>query len=434
MSRKTIFACSSGSGRSAIAVWRVSGPRASAVSALLTGTNLEPRQASYRVFRDQNENQIDDGIAIWFPGPHTATGEDVLELHTHGSLAVRTRMIDVLSEMGLSPAAPGEFTLRALENGKMDLLAVEALGDLLDAETEAQRQQAIRAGAGEGTRLLARWRDDLVSALGVLEASVDFPDEEDIPADSASRALPKLKKVHSEMTDHLDDGRGRRLREGVTLAIIGAPNVGKSSFINKLSGEDRAIVSDIAGTTRDVVTARVILADRLVNVLDTAGLHEESTDPIELAGMDRAKKAAEDADIVVWLRDATVPVPDLDLGVTGELVIIDNKMDKLGWKTQGEIALSLATGDGWSDLLKTLERHVASLASPSVFSHERQVALIRHGADRLTRAIMNAEQGHLPELLADDVRMCLDALDQLEGRRTTEAVLGQIFSSFCIGK
>lgn len=434
MSQRTIFACSSGSGRSAIAVWRISGPRARIVSALLTGSDLEPRHASYRVFRDQNKNQIDDGIAIWFPGPYTATGEDLLELHTHGSPAVRTRMIEVLSEAGLSPAAAGEFTLRALENGKTDLLAVEALGDLLDAETEAQRQQAIRAGAGEGAKLLTQWRDHLVAALSVLEASVDFPDEEGVPADIAERALPKLELVRTEMAAHLDDGRGRRLREGVTLAIVGAPNVGKSSFINKLTGEDRAIVSDIAGTTRDVVTARIVLADRLVKVLDTAGLHERSQDPIEREGMARARKAADAADIVVWLRDASVPPPCLDLSPSANLVAIDNKMDRKEAKPRGGLGLSLVTGEGWADVLNVLGQKVKNLAAPAVFSHERQTALIRHASERLDRAIVGAQRGHPPELLADDVRMCLDALDQLEGRRTTEAVLGQIFSSFCIGK
>lgn len=433
MAQKTIFACSSGQGRAGIAVWRVSGPDAAHILKSIAGVMPAPRYAGYRKFRDLQGEIIDDGLVLWFPGPNSVTGEDLAEFHTHGSEAVRHCFIKLFTDVGAHPAAPGEFTMRAFEHGRMDLLAVEALGDLLEAETEAQRQQALAIGSGAATNILRNWRDDLISALAVLEAGVDFPDEEDVPFDIAHRALPLLAKVRTEMHGHLQQD-GRKIRDGVTLAIIGAPNAGKSSFLNRLLGEDRAIVSEVAGTTRDTVSERFILGDRLVRVVDTAGLRANTEDPIEKLGMERSRREADKADIVLWIRESGSSPETLDLEVSGHLVVVDNKIDLAPAVSRETWPISVKTGEGWDALLAHLKELVEQTAPSSLFPHERQRALIEAGERVLDQATDMANAHRPTELLADDVRQCLDALDQLDGRRTTEAVLGQVFSCFCIGK
>ncbi len=429
----TIFAKSSGSGRAGVAVFRLSGIRAREVGEQLSGGVLVPRQASWRQLKGENRQPIDDAIVIFFEGPKSFTGEDVVELHTHGSVAVERRLISALIDLGLTPAEPGAFTARALQNGRMDLLEVEALGDLLDAETEGQRAQAIAIREGEAGAQEASWRDGLIAALGSLEAAIDFPDEEDIPAEIAERAVPYLSGVAESMRTVLRTAsRGQRLREGIDLALIGAPNAGKSSILNRLLGEERAIVSDRPGTTRDIVSERIEISGRLVNILDTAGLRDETEDDIEREGMSRSLKAAMRADIVVRVNAPGAghfAMPALSPGT--HIINIRNKSDIVEIDGHG-IAVSAKTGAGWDDLMEALESAVEEKAAPSLFPRERQQALIQLALDYIERVLEN--QTAAPELLADDIRGCLSALDQLVGRVTPDDVLGSIFASFCVGK
>ncbi len=431
----TIFARSSGNGRAGIAVWRISGPKAAAVLEALIGALPEPRVATYGNFSDDNEQTIDDGLCLWFPGPNSATGDDVAELHLHGSPAVGTRLAQWLGTKGLRPADPGEFTLRSLTNGKMDLLEVEGLGDLLEAETEAQRQQALLNRSGEGREQADHWRGDLISVLGVLEAAVDFPDEEDIPADIAARAIPTLEKVCADMKSALADAvRGGRLREGIKLAILGPPNAGKSSLLNRLVGEDRAIVSDIAGTTRDVVTASLDIKGRLVHILDTAGLRPQTDDIIEQEGMARSLKAGAGADLVLWVSEAANPEPvPASLAEAVPVLPIFNKVDIGTPPTDADgLLLSVTTGAGWDAFMTSVEEVMEMAASPTLFPRERQQLLLARAV-----ALLDAVLDHPakePELLSEEVRGALHQLEQLVGQVTPDHVLGAIFSSFCIGK
>ena len=423
---ETIFARSSGSGRTAIAVWRISGPAAGEVVAKLAGSLPPARRASHRQIRDPKGGLLDDGIVLWFPGPNTATGEDLAEFHLHGSQAVATRFTETLTGLGLRPAEPGEFTLRALRHGRMGLLEAEGLGDLLDAETEQQRQQALGGYTGSAREVVASWRDGLLAALAVLDAAVDFPDEEDVPEEFASRAVPALEKVSASLKQELGKpAKGRRLREGLTLAIIGPPNAGKSTLLNRLVGEERAIVSDIPGTTRDVVSARLDIAGRLVEVLDTAGLRDETDDPIERAGMERSRAARERADIIIELSaEGSREDP--------RLLRVTNKIDLGEIAPEGTLGLSALTGEGWDEFLSALTERIEASASPALFTHERQIALLQSGAAALDRVLDDPAQD--PELLAEDVRSVIALLDQMTGRITVEDVLGAIFSRFCIGK
>ncbi|MEM9233600.1 MAG: tRNA uridine-5-carboxymethylaminomethyl(34) synthesis GTPase MnmE [Pseudomonadota bacterium] len=427
----TIFAKSSGAGRSAIAVWRISGPLAGDVLETLSGHRPTPRHASHRRIHDAVGETIDDGIVLWFPGPKSATGENLAEVHLHGSQAVSSRFVEVLTGLGLTPAEPGEFTLRALRNGRMGLLEAEGLGDLLDAETEQQRKQAQAGYDGSARALVDEWRDGLIEALAVLEAAVDFPDEEDIPASIADLAVPALQQVRSSLQDELmRSAQGKRLREGLTLAIIGPPNVGKSTILNRLLGEERAIVSDIPGTTRDVVSARLDLAGRLVEILDTAGLRMQTVDPIEKLGMERSRAVAEKADIII---DVSSPEDRRTDDVSDPRILaIMNKSDLSGDGCAHRLSVSAQTGAGWSAFLEALTGRVESAASPALFTHDRQLALLRVGQAGLDRALSDPSTD--PELLSEDVREVINVLDQITGKITVEDVLGAIFSRFCVGK
>ena len=429
----TIFACSTGSGRTAIAIWRISGPEARTVLGKLVGEIPSARYAAYRQLRDPGGGVLDDGIVLWFPGPNSATGEDLAELQIHGSQAVASRLTAILSGMGLNPAEPGEFTLRALRNGRMGLLEAEGLGDLLDAETEEQRQQALEGYQGSGRALAEEWRDGLTSALGLLEAGVDFPDEEDIPEEISARALPVLQDIRDSLDAAIREGdSGRRLREGLSLAIVGPPNAGKSTLLNRLLGEERAIVSEIPGTTRDVVSARLDIAGRLVEVLDTAGLRESTDDPIERAGMERSRAAAAEADLVIAVTPAGAPETDSGEWPVAKVLKITSKSDLSSVGSEETLRLSAKTGEGWDAFLAELAEKVRGAASPSLFPHERQLALLRAGRSALDQVLDDPARD--PELLAEDVRSVIRLLDQITGRVTTEDVLGAIFSRFCVGK
>ncbi|MEM9422233.1 MAG: tRNA uridine-5-carboxymethylaminomethyl(34) synthesis GTPase MnmE [Pseudomonadota bacterium] len=431
----TIFARSSGAGRAGIAVWRVSGPAAKNALVMLLGELPKPRMATYRHFTDKDGDLVDDGLCLWFPSPNSATGEDLVEFHLHGSPAVSVKITQCLGELGFRIAEPGEFTLRALSNGKMDLLEVEGLGDLLEAETEAQRQQALLNRSGEARHKVDLWRDKLVGVLAALEAAVDFPDEEDIPETIASRALPLLGEVCTEMKLALSTSvKGGRLREGVRLAILGPPNAGKSSLLNKLVGEERAIVSDIEGTTRDVITASLDIKGRLVHILDTAGIRADTEDVIEQEGISRSFKAGEAADLVLWVSEASFPqLPPSSIADHVPVLPILNKVDVGVHPSNADgLYLSVTTGQGWEALMTSIEEVVESAASPTLFPRERQQLLLARAVSLIDAVLENPARE--PELLSEDTRATLHQLSQLVGQVTPDHVLGSIFSSFCIGK
>ena len=301
----TIFARASGAGKAGVAVFRLSGPQSHAIVNKLVGKRIIYRRAELAAFRDPADGTIiDRGLAILFKGPHSYTGEDVVELQLHGSRAVEMSLYETLSNAGARLAAPGEFTLRALKNNKLDLAQAEALADLIDAETTLQRKQALGQLDGRLSAVAERWKSQLLAVMAPLEADIDFPDEADIPAAIAARAGPAIHALKNELTAFLlESKRTRTIREGVSIAVIGPPNAGKSSLVNQLAGSEVAIVSDIAGTTRDVVETRLDLQGVVATVADTAGLRDSVGDVIEEEGMRRARARAESADIRIAVLD-----------------------------------------------------------------------------------------------------------------------------------
>ncbi|MCG8443906.1 MAG: tRNA uridine-5-carboxymethylaminomethyl(34) synthesis GTPase MnmE, partial [Caulobacterales bacterium] len=303
----TIYALATSSAPAALAVVRISGPRAGEALKGLAGSLPPSRRASVRALAGPDRTPIDRAIVLWLPGPASVTGEDVAELHLHGGPAVVEAALDALCALGLRPARPGEFTRRGFENGKLDLTQAEAIADLVAAESAGQRAQALRQLSGELGRLYEGWRAALVDALALVEAEIDFPDEGDVPGGLAASAGARLAALHDAIAAHLADAlRGARVREGFHVALLGAPNAGKSTLLNRLAGREAAIVTDIPGTTRDVVEARITLEGFHVNLSDTAGLRD-SADPIEREGVRRARARAEEADLRIAVVDAARP-------------------------------------------------------------------------------------------------------------------------------
>jgi tRNA modification GTPase len=432
----TINALASARGRAGVAVIRLSGDEAGLALATLTGKDVPPpRQAAFRAFRDPASGAVvDRGLALWFPGPASFTGEDVAELHLHGGSAVIAAMVAALEAIdGLYPAEPGEFTRRAFEHGKMDLTEAEGLADLVNAETEAQRVQALRQMEGALGALYEGWRGDLVRALAFLEADLDFPDE-DLPGGLSAQVMPVLDRLTAEIRGHLADGRrGEALRGGFQVVITGAPNVGKSSLLNALARRDVAIVSDIAGTTRDTIEVRLDLGGYPVTLVDTAGLRE-SGDVIEREGVRRALARAEKADLRLCLYEAGAALADHG---TGDMVVI-NKVDMTPVPAKpGVFPVSVRTGDGMDALLAALEeRVVASMGlrdQPSL-TRARHRRALEEAAAHLDRARAALEDEREPELVAEDVRLAARALGRITGQVDVEEILDVVFGEFCIGK
>ncbi|EKV32168.1 GTPase and tRNA-U34 5-formylation enzyme TrmE [Caenispirillum salinarum AK4] len=441
----TIFAPATAPGRAGVAIVRISGPLAdAALSALTAGAPLpQPRRAARVRVSGEGGEQVDDGLALRFPAPASFTGEDVVELHLHGSRAVMEAVMALLSaQEGLRVAEPGEFTRRAFENGKMDLTQAEALADLIDAETAAQRRQALRQMDGALARLYDAWRDRLVRALAHLEAFIDFPDEELPPA--AERAIwGSVEGLTAEMRSHLDDGhRGERLRDGLHIAIIGPPNAGKSSLLNALAQREAAIVSDIAGTTRDVVDVHLDLGGYPVVLADTAGLRE-AAETIESEGIRRARARAEQADLRLAVFDgAEWPAVDdhtLSLVDDSALVVV-NKAD-LGAvpeapavNGQPALPLSVKTGRGLDTLLERLTALVADRLSGGSAAPALTRARHRAALAECVDALARAQAADLAELAAEDLRLAVRALGRITGRVEVDELLDVIFRDFCIGK
>lgn len=453
MKPDTIIALASGAGRAGVAVIRLSGPAASPVLEALTDRPPPPpRHAALRAFCDPNGGlSLDDGIALWFPGPNSFTGEDVAEIQVHGGPAVIAAIIDAaLGQPGMRLAEPGEFTRRAFENGKLDLAEAEGLADLVDAETEGQRRQALRQRRGALSGLYEGWRLRLIEAAALIEAEIDFPDE-DLPGALAQCAGPMLQALADDMGRHLNDAhRGERVRDGYRIAIIGPPNAGKSSLLNALAQREAAIVSDIPGTTRDVVEVRLVLAGYPVWIADTAGLRE-AADAVEAEGVRRALARAEEADLRIGVVDATAPAGEA-AKIAGRLepsdVLVITKVDlplaegfdesQCIYEDFGLAAphvVSAVTGRGVADLEAALAGEVVRALGREeapVLTRARHRQLVEQARSALERAIPALDAG--PELAAEDVRVAADQIGRLTGRIDVEDLLGEIFSSFCIGK
>lgn len=428
----TIFALSSGRVPSGVAVVRISGPEAGAAALALSGTLPPPRVARYATLRHPaTGEELDRGLVLFFPGPASATGEDVVELHLHGGRAVVAAVLRSLGALpGLKPAEAGAFTRRAHANGKLDLAEVEGLADLIAAETEAQRRQALALASGALSRRVAMWREGLVSALALLEAAMDFSDEADVAEDVAQQAVDLIGSLHRRMTEALADAaRGERVRDGLVVAIAGPPNAGKSSLLNRLAGREAAIVSPMAGTTRDVLEVHLELAGQAVTLLDTAGLREAS-DAVEAEGVRRALARAEAADAVLWLSDQGASPP----ASLASAIRVRTKIDQGGRVPEGVIGLSTVTGDGIETLVAAITARAETLCGrePALVTRERQRLALETAARHLERAL--GEFGGHEELRAEDVRLAVRALDQTIGRVDVEDVLDALFGTFCIGK
>jgi tRNA modification GTPase len=482
--RDTIFALSSGRPPAAIGVVRISGPRAGEALKALADKIPAPRQAAFvRLRNPQTQEPIDEALALWFPAPHSETGEDTAELQLHGGRAVIAATLAALSALeGLRPAEAGEFTRRAFENGKLDLTAVEGLADLVMAETEGQRRQALRHMQGLLGKRAESWRERLTRALALTEARIDFSDEADVPEDLVQLALALARELEGDIAAALADGhRGERLREGLVVAIAGPPNAGKSTLLNLLAKREAAIVSPYAGTTRDVIEVHFDLAGWPVTLLDTAGIRE-SDDPVEREGVRRARDRAAAADLVLWVVDATAgespPARRQPPGASEPPVwLVRNKIDLLGASgrnesecqqgrksepevrtnkalktmankgltrnieaefTSGEpeFNLSATTGKGFEILLAALARHAEAFLAggePALVTRERHRRALEDALAALRRALEPRLAGH-EDLLAEELRIAARALGRLTGRVDVEDILDVIFRDFCIGK
>jgi tRNA modification GTPase len=445
--RATIFARATGPGKAGIAAFRVSGPSAFRIAEALAGRAPPPRTAALRTLRDRGET-IDEGLVILFPAPASFTGEDVAEFHLHGSVAVEDALYDALRRLGAAPAERGEFTRRALLNGQLDLAEVEGLADLLDAETARQRKQALGQLGGRLSARAEGWRARLIAVMAPLEAEIDFPDEEGVPVGVAARAIREIETLLSDLEAAKAAAKqARAAREGVKIAIIGAPNAGKSSLLNALAGTDRAIVSETPGTTRDVVEARLDLGGTLVTLFDTAGLRDDHSDPVEAEGIRRTRIKMGQADlrlVVVDVSRETISAGkdqyDLGYDLRDCDLLIFNKIDANASFVRPNVSretflVSARTGDGIGGLVDRLTTIAAAL---SAAGPEAGLTRARH-EEAVDAAIRHLRSAHgivasSPELAAEDIRLAARALGTITGAVGVEDVLDAIFSSFCIGK
>lgn len=447
ITNNTIVATATAPGRAGVAVTRVSGTRARDVITLLCGRLPEPRKATRFLFRDPGTGDVlDDGLVLWFPGPASFTGEDTAEFQGHGGKAVTDALLQAIRHLdGVRIAEPGEFSRRAFLNGKLDLTRVEGLADLIQAETDAQRRQALQQMDGALARLYDSWREELIRRLAWMEAHIDFPDE-DIPPDLDRSARNGLEELAQAIDTYLSDNRrGERIRDGIQIAVLGRPNAGKSSLVNALAQREAAIVSDRAGTTRDIIEVHLDLGGFPVTIADTAGLRS-STEDIEAEGIRRARVRASSADLKIAVFDLT-EWPELDEEtlslVDSSTLVVLNKSDVATThpdrmiKISGTRPLLLSThsGEGMAELLSTLTSMVAEClnagaCAPPALTRQRHRDALEDCRDSLLRAI------HAPmlELMAEDVRLAARALGRITGRVEVDDLLDVIFSDFCIGK
>jgi tRNA modification GTPase len=440
---QTIFALSSGRPPSAIAIVRVSGPEAGPVLTALAGKTPPPRVATRALLRDASRQPIDDAMVLWFPHPASATGEDVVEFHVHGGRAVLAALFAALAAFDQVRAAePGEFTRRAFENGKLDLTEAEGLDDLIHADTDRQRRQALRQLKGLLGDRARDWRAEIVEASALIEAGIDFSDESDVPAELIAPALAKVKILVAEIEEVLAaQGQSERLRDGLVVAIAGPPNVGKSTLMNQLARREVAIVSPHAGTTRDVIEVQLDLDGYPVTVIDTAGIRE-TDDPVEQEGVRRARARAAEADLVLWLTDNS----NADISRHGQAPVwlVRNKIDldetarpgaQDGQGAAAVFRISANRGDGVAELISVLVRFAQDYFGSSesgLISRARQRKLLEQTADSLRRSLDVADTGE--ELAAEELRAAVFSLGRLLGRVDVEDILDVIFREFCVGK
>jgi tRNA modification GTPase len=451
---QTIFALSSGRPPTAIAIVRVSGSQAGPALKSIAGRIPVPRMATRATLRGADQQPIDDAVVLWFPGPASATGEDVAEFHVHGGRAVLAALLAVLSALNeLRPAEAGEFTRRAFENGKLDLTEAEGLDDLIHADTDRQRRQALRQLNGLLGDKARHWRAQIIEASALIEAGIDFSDEGDVPEQLMVPALARIRQLSDEIEHVLGaKGRSERLRDGLVVAIAGPPNVGKSTLMNHLARREVAIVSPHAGTTRDVIEVQLDLDGYPVTVIDTAGIRE-TDDPVEHEGVRRARARAAAADLVLWLVDTR---HDDEIGLramegNAPVWAVRNKidLDAAGTDAAGSrivagvagrdggnrFAISAARGDGLPELIAALvgfAQNYFGAGESALIGRERQRILLRQTADSLRRSTGVVEQG--VELVAEELRTAVHSLGRLLGRVDVEDVLDVIFRDFCIGK
>jgi tRNA modification GTPase len=448
---QTIFALSSGRPPSVISIVRLSGPQAGVALTSLAGRIPKPRMAMRALLRDGNRQPIDDAVVLWFPGPASATGEDVAEFHVHGGRAVLAALFATLSGFAdVRPAEPGEFTRRAFENGKLDLTEAEGLDDLIHADTDRQRRQALRQLKGLLGDKARDWRAQIIEAAALIEAGIDFSDEGDVPAELIAPALAKIKTLLGEIQEVLAaQGRSERLREGLVVAIAGPPNVGKSMLMNQLARREVAIVSPHAGTTRDIIEVQLDLDGYPVTVIDTAGIRE-TDDPVEQEGVRRARARAAEADLVLWMIDAqheqgpqksAAPVWTVRNKIDLDAVRADSPKPRQAAAIEQErrrgsdFGISASRGDGIPELISALvgfARDYLGSGEDGLISRARQRKLLQETADSLRGSIEVIGNGE--ELAAEELRAAAYSLGRLLGRVDVEDILDVIFRDFCIGK
>ncbi len=438
MQDDTIAAIATPPGRGGVAIVRLSGPAVGKIAEQLCGSLPQPRRAVFKRFFASNGDVIDEGLVLYFKGPHSFTGEDVLELQGHGGPVVMDSLMARVCELGARPARPGEFSERAFLNDKLDLAQAEAIADLIDAGSQQAARAALRSLDGEFSTEVGNIAEAMLQLRMYVEAAIDFPEEEiDFLADD--KVSNRVEALNNDLAGLLNKAeQGARLREGLTLVIAGAPNAGKSSLMNRLAGREAAIVTDIPGTTRDVLREDIVLDGLPLHVIDTAGLRE-SSDPVEQEGIRRAEAEIARADRVLLVIDATADEVAVKLPEGVPVTRIYNKMDLIQADfglNEGEIAVSAKTGTGF----EALSAHIREIAGLNDTSESSFSARRRH-LEAIRRAQGHIEQGYSAlmatragELLAEELRLAHDALGEITGKVSSDDLLGEIFSSFCIGK
>ncbi|WP_438273689.1 tRNA uridine-5-carboxymethylaminomethyl(34) synthesis GTPase MnmE [Nitrobacter sp.] len=453
---QTIFALSSGRPPSAIAVVRVSGALAGTALAKIAGMIPPARLAKRVMLRDQIGEVIDDAVVLWFAGPASATGEDVAEFHVHGGRAVLNTLFAALASMdNVRAAEPGEFTRRAFENGKIDLTEAEGLDDLIHADTDRQRRQALRQLQGLLGDRAREWRRQLIEASALIEAGIDFAEEGDVPEDLVTPAMEKIARLRHEIEKTLAaSAQSERLRDGLTVAIAGPPNAGKSTLLNRLARREAAIVSPYAGTTRDIIEVHLDLDGYPITLIDTAGIRD-TDDPVEREGVRRAQERAASADLVLWLADddgegARLPRPFGEGGVP--VWRVRNKVDLSGLETDGakpghleatcgqgaptkHFRISAALGDGVEELVAALTKFAGEWfgsGEMAAVTRLRHRNILREAAASLAKTERLVGQGD--ELVAEQLRISVELMGRLLGRVDIDNILDSLFKDFCIGK